>query len=182
MLLISRKREPNQTIIRLMKYEETLCLIILIFGLSRVPGCLIIDDLEAFSLVVLESALVEGAIWEPKEAEAILFIFFIAAFVNASISEPKLSDSVFFALVPITGVFGVIRESVGPRAMNPAIIEVSFVKVTFRISIYALLAMRLIFDEQPLIHVSASVIEDPSYLDILFPFSIERYSLQISCV
>jgi hypothetical protein len=71
--------------------------------------------------------LIEGAIGEPKEAEPILFIIFIATFVNAFISELKLSDSMFFALVPLACVFGAISESIGPFAMNPAIVEVSFV-------------------------------------------------------
>jgi high-affinity K+ transport system ATPase subunit B len=74
MFLISRKREPNQTFIRLVMCEEPLCFVIFIFSLSCVPGFLIKDKLEALSLVILKVALIEGAIGEPKEAEAILFI------------------------------------------------------------------------------------------------------------
>jgi hypothetical protein len=49
-------------------------LVIFIFGLSCVLGCRKIDELQALSLVILKVALIEGAIGEPKEAEAILFI------------------------------------------------------------------------------------------------------------
>ena len=73
-----------------MKCEESLGVVILVLGLSGVPGCVpggrrIGDELEAHSLVILIITLVEGVVWEPLETEAIEFVCFKAASVNASI-------------------------------------------------------------------------------------------------
>jgi len=71
MLLILRKSEPNRAFLALMKCKESLGVVILILGLSGVPGCVpgcrIRDELEANSLIILIIALVEGVIGKPLE-------------------------------------------------------------------------------------------------------------------
>ena len=73
-----------------MKCEESLCVVILVLGLSGVPGRVpggrrIGDELKADSLVILIIALVKGVVREALETEAIEFVGFKAASVNASI-------------------------------------------------------------------------------------------------
>jgi hypothetical protein len=90
MFLVLRKCEPNRACLSLMKCKESLCVVILVLGLSGVPGCVpgcrrIGDDLEADSLVILIIALVKGVVWKALKTEAIEFVGFKAASVNASI-------------------------------------------------------------------------------------------------
>jgi len=126
--------------------------------------------LETIPFIILLITLIEVAIRIPFKADAITFAICEAAFVNLSTGPSELSYSMLLILDPAAIIFVPTSESADARPVIQTILKVSLVDFSAYKCVDSV-AMRQLIKYLTLEFFTASVNEEPSDLDILFPLS-----------